>query len=303
MDTKTARRRLPGWAKMAILLMVLLAAGLWLITGLLADLATRVPPTSRPSFQPGLLHIDAERVRFRSLDGLSLVAWWMDAPGNGKPVVVILHGFGASKEHMLNYLLLAHQAGCPALAIDFRGHGESDPSLTSLGYHEQKDAAAAVAWVRQRRPGSPVVLWGTSMGAVTALHTAAHHPEGISGVIADAPFDSLHHTMVRHADLFFGLPEFPLLTLTEPRIEARAGFRIRDVDTVEALKLVRVPVLFIAGENDVRMPVALVRSLHDGYRGPKAWYVIPGTGHEYRPFEKEFQEIVTGFLLRPPADP
>lgn len=274
---------------------------LWFITGLLAGLACQVPPAARPAFQPNLLDLPAEKVSFPSLDGLDLAGWWLDAPSPCTPTVVILHGFGASKEHMLNYLLFARKTGCAALAIDFRGHGESAPSLTSLGHHEQNDAAAAVAWARQRRPGSGVVLWGTSMGAVTAVHTAARHPEGISAVIADAPFDTLRNTMVLHARRFFGVPEFPLLWLTFPRIEARAGYRIRDVDTRAALEKIRIPVLFIAADEDVRMPAEMVRGLHDQYQGPKSWHVIPGANHEFRPFDAPFQEVVAGFLLRPPG--
>ena len=300
---KTAPRLFSSTQVRAVLwsggiLVLLLVVGLWFITGLLAGLATQVPPTARPSFQPALLKIPAEPVRFPSQDGLELAAWWIDSPRTDTPTVVVLHGFGASKEHMINYLLLAHQSGCAVLGMDFRGHGESAPSLTSLGFHEQKDAAAAVAWARKRRPQAGVILWGTSMGAVTALHTAAHQPEGIIGVIADAPFDTLHNSMVLHARLFFGVPDFPLLTLTRPRIESKAHYCIRDVDTVEALKKVRVPVLFLAAEEDIRMPVALVRSMHDQYGGPKSWYVIPDTGHEFRPFTPEFQNVIRTFFQK-----
>lgn len=272
------------------------AGALWLITGLLTSIATTVPPAARPAFQPALLDIPSRTVTLQAADGTRLAGLWIDSPDPDAPTVVILHGFGASKEHMLNYLLLARKAGCAALAIDFRGHGDSAPSTVSYGFHEQQDALAALAHARRERPRAETLLWGTSMGAVTALHTAAQRPEGLAGVIADAPFDTLRATMAHHARLMFGIGEFPLLTLSRPRIEARAAYRIADVDTVRALMDVRVPVLFIAAENDRRMPVELVRSLHDGYRGAKAFYVIPGAGHEFRPFEPEFQDVVSRFL-------
>jgi len=281
---------------------LVLAGGsaLWFITGLLAGIATTIPPAARPAFQPGLLDISSEAITFSSLDGHRLAGLWVAPPAAAGPTLVILHGFGASKEHMLNYLLLARKLGSPALAIDFRGHGDSAPSLVSYGFHEQKDALAALQWCRTRRPEAGVVFWGTSMGAVTSLHAAAQRPEGLAGVIADAPFDTLRQTMAHHARLMFGIAEFPLLWLSYPRIEARAGYRISGVDTVRALQAVQVPVLFIAAERDVRMTPALVRSLHDGYKGPKAYYTIPGAGHEFRPFEPPFQEAVAEFLSSPP---
>jgi pimeloyl-ACP methyl ester carboxylesterase len=88
------------------------------------------------------------------------------------------------------------------------------------------------------------------------------------------------------------------LWLSYPRIEARAGYRIDEVDTLRALKAVEVPVLFIAAERDVRMPPELVRSLYDTCPSPKSYYLIPGAGHEFRPFELEFQQTVTDFILR-----
>lgn len=276
-------------------------AALWFITGLLTGIATTIPPAARPAFQPGLLDIASESVTFPSLDGHPLAALWVEAREPTAPTVVILHGFGASKEHMLNYLLLARKAGCAALALDFRGHGDSAPSLVSYGFHEQKDALAALDWSRARRPGAGVVFWGTSMGAVTALHAAAQRPPGLAGVIADAPFDTLRLTMAHHARLMFGIGEFPLLWLSYPRIEARAGYRIDAVDTLRALETVEVPVLFIAAERDVRMTPELVRSLHDACRSPKSFYLIPGAGHEFRPFEPEFQQTVADFLRSPSA--
>jgi pimeloyl-ACP methyl ester carboxylesterase len=292
--SKTARRA--GFALAGLALAGGIA--LWFITGLLAGIATNIPPAARPAFQPGLLDIAAQSVTFPSLDGHRLAALWVEAREPSAPTVVILHGFGASKEHMVNYVLLARKAGCAALALDFRGHGDSAPSLVSYGFHEQKDALAALAWCRARRPEAGVVFWGTSMGAVTALHAAAQRPAGLVGVIADAPFDTLRRTLAHHARLMFGIGEFPLLWLSYPRIEARAGYRIDEVDTLRALKTVEAPVLFIAAERDVRMPPELVRSLYDACPSPKSYYLIPGAGHEFRPFEPEFQQTVTDFILR-----
>lgn len=268
----------------------------WVISGLLTNIAVTVPPSARPSFQPALLNIPSESVRFHALDGHPLAGLWIEATRAEAPTVIILHGFGASKEHMLNYLLLARKIGAAALAIDFRGHGDSAPANVSYGFYEQNDALAALALARSRRPAAPTLLWGTSMGAVTALHAAARHPDGLAGVIADAPFDTLRHTLVHHARLMFGLGEFPLLWATFPRIEARAGYRLDDVNCWTALEKITVPILFIAAENDRRMTPDLVRSLHGAYAGPKSFYVIPGTGHEFRPFEPAFQEAVTTFI-------
>lgn len=268
--------------------LVLLAASF------LADLATKIPPTARPSLNPARMGLVCEEVEIRTEDGFRLTAWWMP---NGKPErapVVILHGLGASKAHMIDYILFAQEQGNPTLAIDFRGHGGSDPSLTSIGYFESRDAEAAMRFVRGQGAGDPV-LWGTSMGAVSALLAAARDGSA-AGIIADAPFDTYRNTVLHHARLFYGLSEFPLITLAMPMIESRVGFRVDKVDCLRAAEQIQAPMLLLAGEEDVRMPPAMVRTIYERAAGPKEFWIIPGEGHENRNFGQEFRDKIAGFL-------
>ena len=277
-----------GMLGLVVVGLVLLAASF------LADLATKIPPTARPSLNPARMGLVCEEVEIQTEDGFRLTAWWMP---NGKPErapVVILHGLGASKAHMIDYILLAQEQGNPTLAIDFRGHGGSDPSLTSIGFYESRDAEAAMEFVRTRGAGDPV-LWGTSMGAVSALLAAARDGSA-AGVIADAPFDTYRNTVLHHAKLFYGLSEFPLITLAMPMIESRARFRVDEVDCLRAAEQIRAPVLVLAGEEDVRMPPEMVKSIYDRAAGQKEFWIIPGEGHENRGFEKEFREKIGQFL-------
>lgn len=279
-----------GMLGLVVVGLVLLAASF------LADLATKIPPTARPSLNPARMGLVCEEVELRSEDGFRLTAWWMP---NGKPErapVVILHGLGASKAHMIDYILLAQEQGNPTLAIDFRGHGGSDPSLTSIGFYESRDAEAAMDFVRTRGAGDPV-LWGTSMGAVSALLAAARDGSA-AGVIADAPFDTYRNTVLHHAKLFYGLSEFPLITLAMPMIEGRARFRVDEVDCLRAAEQIQSPMLVLAGEKDVRMPPEMVKTIYDRAAGPKEFWVIPGEGHENRGFGKEFREKIAGFLKK-----
>jgi len=267
---------------------------LWLAASFLADLATQIPPTARPALNPTRLGLVCEEVELRADDGKKISAWWLPKGDKQAPPVVVLHGLGASKAHMIDYVLFAQQEGYPVLAIDFRGHGESDPSLTSIGYYESHDVLAGVKFVRERGAGDPV-LWGTSMGAVSALLAAAKDGSA-AGVIADAPFDTYRNTVLHHAQLMYGLPEYPLVALAFPMIESRARFRIADVDCLRAAHEIRAPMLVLAAEKDTRMPIPVVHSVYDQAAGPKEFWVIPGEGHENRGFGKEFREKIAGFL-------
>jgi len=268
--------------------LVLLAASF------LADLATKIPPTARPSLNPARIGLVCEDVDLKTDDGLRLSAWWMPNGKPDRPPVVVLHGLGASKAHMIDYILFAQQQGNPTLAIDFRGHGDSDPSLTSIGFYESHDAMAAMKFVRSRGAGNPV-LWGTSMGAVSALLAAARDGSA-AGVIADAPFDTYRNTVLHHAKLMYGLSEYPFVAMAFPMIEQRARFRIDDVDCLRAAGEVRAPLLVLAAEKDTRMPIPVVRSVYDRAAGPKEFWVIPGEGHENRGFGVDFRKRISEFL-------
>jgi len=273
----------------------LVAAGLVLLAAsFLADLATKIPPTARPALNPSRLGLVCEEVELRADDGKRISAWWMPQGDKSAPPVVVLHGLGASKAHMIDYILFAQRAKHPVLAIDFRGHGESDPSLTSIGFYESHDALAAMKFVRERGAGDPV-LWGTSMGAVSALLAAAQDGAA-AGVIADAPFDTYRNTVLHHAKLMYGLSEYPFVALAFPMIEQRARFRIDDVNCLRAAKEIRSPVLVLAGEKDARMPIPVVRSVYDHAAGPKEFWIIPGEGHENRGFGEEFRKKISDFL-------
>ena len=272
-----------------------IVVGLMLLAAsFLADLATKIPPTARPSLNPSRMGLACEEVEIRTDDGFRLTAWWMPTGKPERPPVVILHGLGASKAHMIDYILFAQEQGNPTLAIDFRGHGGSDPSLTSIGFYESRDAEAAMQFVRQRGAGDPV-LWGTSMGAVAALLAAARDGSA-AGIIADAPFDTYRNTVLHHAKLFYGLSEFPLITLAMPMIENRVRFRVDEVDCLRAAEQIRAPMLVLAGEEDVRMPPAMVKTIYKRAAGPKEFWIIPGEGHENRDFGEEFRSKIAGFL-------
>lgn len=98
--------------------------------------------------------------------------------GTGVPIV-LLHGL-ASQRRFWN-LVVSHLAGRPLVAIDQRGHGESD--VPDSGY----DTATVVDDVCTALDAlgvSRAVVVGHSWGAVIALALAASRPERVLGVVA-----------------------------------------------------------------------------------------------------------------------
>lgn len=287
----------------------LIVGGLALVIGLnvalveyLTQVAVQIPHESRQhTVTAASLSPEVQDVTTMTSDGLRVAAWWWPvAKPQGAPVILV-HGLGGSRADMTKALQLAHEQGRSALAIDLRGHGESSPSLTSFGWRERLDVEAWISWL-QTRVGAEThpVLWGTSLGAVTCVLTAAEDGR-VGGLIADAPFDTLRHTLTRHAALYYNMPDFPYVPLVAWRISEEDDIPVDRVDCVCAARQIHVPILLIAGELDNRMPPSDVHRIYEAANSPKSWFVIPQTGHSWRPFHPDFCQAVIAFLRQSAA--
>lgn len=99
-------------------------------------------------------------------------------PGSGTPVL-LLHGLASTRRFW--DLVVPGLAGLPVLALDQRGHGDSDrPQGPYDGATVVADALTALDALGLSR----VVVAGHSWGAWTALRVAAAAPERVLAVVA-----------------------------------------------------------------------------------------------------------------------
>lgn len=80
--------------------------------------------------------------------------------------------------------------GYSVFSFDFSGSGLSDGEYVSLGYYEAMDLDTVVSYLDMSEDVKSVVLWGRSMGAVSALAYAKNDPS-ISCLILDSAFCKL----------------------------------------------------------------------------------------------------------------
>jgi pimeloyl-ACP methyl ester carboxylesterase len=203
--------------------------------------------------------------------------------GSG-PTLVLLHGFLESKEIWDDFLAIL-QKEFTVIAIDLPGHGETE--LLSEK-HSMSLMAEAVKSVFEAEKIEKAVLAGHSMGGYVALQFAVDNEEFLNGLIlfhshANADSDEAktnrqrtieivqqnHGGFIRQfiPDLFDQnhveeytasiqkLQDMAAQMAPEAIIAALAGMRDR-LSQTDYLAEAKIPVLFIMGKQDSRMPYA-----------------------------------------------
>jgi len=254
------------------LFVVLPVGGSLIITNSRFRFPERGPKTPEEAGLP------VESAEFTSSDGIPLRGWWN--PGDAsKPVIIFCHGLNRSRLELLERAAESHRRGYGVLLFDLRNHGESGRGYTTIGVHESRDVCAARKYVTEQAGSRPQVLWGVSMGASSAILAALQCP-GVAAIVSDSSFLSFKETIAHHVGLIFRLPAFPFANLIVAITEWRAGFDADDGDVEAAVRQINVPILFIAGGADRRMPPELAARLMNASRNPiKKLLVIPGAGH------------------------
>ncbi|MFO0849474.1 MAG: alpha/beta fold hydrolase [Gemmataceae bacterium] len=206
-----------------------------------------------------------------------LALWHVDAP-SPRGVVVLGHGYGCSKSHLLPEAVAFHKLGWAVVLADFRGSGGSSGSAVTLGVTEAADLAAAAKWAGDRHPGKPLVLYGFSMGAVAAVRATAGSDASPAGLILDAPFDSLLSAVQVRCDAVRA-PRWPaaeLLVFWGGRQHGFDGFALRPADDAAR---VPCPALVFHGSADPRATPEMVRRVYAPLPGRKSLVTIEGVGH------------------------
>jgi pimeloyl-ACP methyl ester carboxylesterase len=302
MKNNLTQQRLRHWAKrsalvflllIVVLLFVVLPIGAsYLVTNSRFHFPERGPKT------PEEVGLTVTPVEFNSPDGIDLRGWW-SAGDESHPVILFCHGLNRSRIEMLQRAAEANQRGYGVLLFDVRNHGESGNSHTTLGINESKDVCAASDFVKQKAGSRQQMLWGVSMGASTALLSARKCPR-FSAIISDSSFLSFRETIAHHVRLYFHLPAFPIANLIVAITGWRMGFDPDEGDVEAAVRGIgNVPVLFIAGGADRRMPPALAERLFGASASPqKELLVVPGAGHgeSFNKDRKVYLDAVFGFL-------
>ena len=242
-----------------------------------------------------------EDVSFLSVDGLRISGWLLPAK-NASDGVILCHGFHTGRRETLDLALALRDRGHHVLMFDFRGHGESEGEWSSCGLLETLDLEGAVRYMlaRPEMHGKRLGVAGFSMGAATAILTAARVPQ-IEAVVADSSFANFADVVATGFREMYRLPPFPFAPLAlrvGERLVGITSSENRPVDSISSIS--PRPVLLIHGTQDRLIPVTESYLLHSAAGDPVELWIVEGAGHvgaRFLDFEG-YVDRVSGFLTR-----
>jgi pimeloyl-ACP methyl ester carboxylesterase len=249
-----------------------------------------------------------------SSDGVSLA--YIDLAPTIEPqgkTVVLVHGFGSS--HAVNWVntqwtrTLSH-AGYRVVALDNRGHGQSEKLYEPAAYSSQIMAEDVARLMDHLEIGQAAVM-GYSMGARISAHLALAHPERLSALllgglgihlvegvglplgIADAmeagSLDDLADPMQRMFRAFAEATKSDLSALAACIRGSRQTLGAAQVGSIS------VPTLVSVGtKDDVAGSAEALAALIPGARA----YDIAGRDHNLAVGDKGHKQAVVDFLAR-----
>jgi alpha-beta hydrolase superfamily lysophospholipase len=187
-------------------------------------------------------------VRLRTASGRDIEGWYIPTDSASAGTVILFHSLFGNKGQLLKPAEDFRKLGYSVLLIDVRAHGNSEGSVTTIGFREAEEVKLANDYILQRGEKN-IFFWGFSMGAVELMKAVADYGLKPSGIIIEMPFLSLKTHLEGRARTL-GFPEEPFALLTSFWIGVERGFNGWKFKTDKYAAKINCPVLMQYGKDD-----------------------------------------------------
>jgi fermentation-respiration switch protein FrsA (DUF1100 family) len=145
------------------------------------------------------------------------------------------------------------------------------------------------------------VLYGISMGGATVMMTGGEDlPPEVKAIVEDCGYTSVEDELWHQLITRYHVRSRWLMAATSRVTEKRAGYGFAEASSLEQAKKIKVPTLFIHGDQDSFVPFWMAQPLYDACPAPKELYVVPGAEHGMAHAEAgpAYEERIAAFLKR-----
>jgi fermentation-respiration switch protein FrsA (DUF1100 family) len=289
------RPKKKAWMWIVIGIIIAIIVLLMGVSAYMGNIFTKATPMALESSPADIGIDDFDEVEFTSdKDNITLRGWFIPAIDDSDDVIIMLHGNDYHRaDPTIGMLEIAGELvnnGYNVLTFDLRGHGESEVTRISRGYHETRDLLGAIAYLKERGYEDIGVL-AYSMGAGITLTTAADS-EDIDAIVSDSSFADFGEIVSAEMSRQYKIPSF----VSSPMFFLIKLFYKVDIAAISPLghvaDIAPTPILFIHGVDDETTPVEHADRLYEAAAEPKELWKVPGAAH-VRSYKTEPEEYIT----------
>ncbi|MEG0048252.1 MAG: alpha/beta hydrolase [Clostridia bacterium] len=244
-----------------------------------------------------------EQVEILSLDGLKLRGRYLPFKDSDS-AILLMHGYRAQsgEDDFSSMLRFYWELGLSVLVVDQRAHGSSEGKAICFGVKERLDCKQWAQWLEERAKPANLYLAGLSMGAATVLMaTELPLPQSLRGVIADCGYTSPCAICAHVLKTSYHMPAWPFVPMANGVLRLMAHCDLRNCSALEAMrKDTSIPVLFIHGEQDCFVPMAMGRENYEACQAEKELLIVPSAAHALSVWEDEarVKEKIAAFIYK-----
>lgn len=244
---------------------------------------------------------EGSKVRILSYDGYQLIASVFRQPEpEGRPWVILLHGYTGWKEEMYHYAARYYDEGFNILCPDLRCQGQSEGDFIGMGWTDREDVVLWMNEILASYPDAKIVIHGESMGASCALMMMGLNlPENVVCIISDCAMEDAMSMFRKQLRDWFGIPDIGLIGSARIWLLIRGGYDLKDASALNEVTKGSVPVLFIHGDEDRLVPAGDAKDLYEACASQKKEImIVQGAGHAqscYRDPDAYYAEVF-GFI-------
>lgn len=244
---------------------------------------------------PESLH--AESVVIPSSSGSDLHGSWITGSAD-KPTLILMHGVHSDRRSLFRRAAYFKQEGHSVLLFDFQAHGESYGQHITFGFLESKDARAALAFAKARRPSAAIGVIGQSLGGASAL--IGDSPLECDALVLESVYPDIRAAIDNRIRRWLG-PVSKLLTpLFIWQLNLRLGIEESDLRPIDRISNFKKPILILSGSADPHTTVQDTNSLLAAANDPKQLVFFEGARHQdlYDYDSKKYESEIGAFFKK-----
>lgn len=244
-------------------------------------------------------------VSIKSFDKKKLNAHYAINPKDSHKYIIYVHGWCGSPDEETKVLReIYEKLDYNLVCIEQRAQWDNNIKLCTMGIREARDLLSWIDYVIKRDEKAEIVLHGMSMGAGTvALINQYQLPPQVKCLITDAGFTSIYDTFLDSSQMMLG-NFLASVFIFSAYIDLKLFHRldIKKDSPVNALKNCHLPILFIHGDKDQKVPYASMEKLVEAL--PRDTYreaiTFPGTMHGLCAVDDypRFYKVLTDFITK-----